>query len=132
MKLNNGDVIIFPTDTVYGIGAMITDYLGMDKIYEIKKRPKEKRLSVLCANIDDIESIAYVTEDAKRLIKNYMPGGLTLILNSKEEIRNDFDSPHKCDNIILLCYEKSGDFCHRHILADWLEENFGYKVKEYQ
>lgn len=50
----------------------------------------------------------------------------------KEEIREDFDSPHKCDNMILLCYEKSGDFCHRHVLADWLEDNFGYKVEEYK
>ena len=90
MKLNSGDVIIFPTDTVYGIGGKITDSLAMDKIYEIKKRPKEKRLSVLCASINDIESIAYVTEDAKRLIENFMPGGLTLILKSKEEIRNEY------------------------------------------
>ena len=50
----------------------------------------------------------------------------------KEEIRDDFDSPHNCNNTILLCYEKSGDFCHRHILADWLEENFEYKVEEYE
>ena len=90
MRLNKGDVIIFPTDTVYGIGAKIDDHIGMDKIYEIKHRPKEKRLSVLCADIEAISSIAYVTEDAKKLIEKYMPGGLTLILNSKEEIRNDY------------------------------------------
>lgn len=50
----------------------------------------------------------------------------------KEDIKMDFDSPNKCNNMILLCYEKSGDFCHRHVLADWLEENFGYEVKEYE
>lgn len=50
----------------------------------------------------------------------------------KKEIKEDFDSPHKCSNMILLCYEKTGDFCHRHILADWLEENFGYRVEEYE
>ena len=50
----------------------------------------------------------------------------------KEEIKQDFDSPHSCSNMILLCYEKTGDFCHRHILADWLEENFGYRVEEYK
>lgn len=49
----------------------------------------------------------------------------------KEEVRFFFESPNKCDNMILLCYEKSGDFCHRHALADWLEENFGYRVEEY-
>ncbi len=50
----------------------------------------------------------------------------------KEEIKFDLDSPHEAGNLILLCYEKPGDFCHRHVLADWLEENFGYKVKEYE
>lgn len=51
----------------------------------------------------------------------------------KEEIRFDFKEyntvEHSC---ILLCYEKPEDFCHRHILADWLEENFGYRVEEYK
>jgi len=35
------------------------------------------------------------------------------------------------ENVILLCYEKPGDFCHRHIVADWLEFNFGWRVDEY-
>lgn len=88
--LNNGDVIIFPTDTVYGIGARVNDLVALEKIYEIKKRPKEKRLAVLCASIEDIEKIAYITDDAIKLINKYMPGGLTIILKSKEEVRNDF------------------------------------------
>ena len=68
----------------------------------------------------EISDIEYVEE-----YKKYLD---TL---DKEEIRSDFDSPHKCSNMILLCYEKSGDFCHRHALADWLEENFGYRIEEY-
>jgi len=35
------------------------------------------------------------------------------------------------EDVILLCYEKPGDFCHRHIVADWLESNFGWRVDEY-
>ena len=79
MKLNNNDVIIFPTDTVYGIGAKITDTLALEKIYEIKKRPKDKRLAVLCSSLEDIESIAYLNDDAIKLINHYMPGALTVI-----------------------------------------------------
>ena len=90
MKLNKGDVIIFPTDTVYGIGAKISDIEALEKVYEIKKRPKEKRLAVLCGSIDDIEKIAVLNDDAKKLIENFMPGALTVILKSKEEFRNDF------------------------------------------
>ena len=90
MKLNNGDVIIFPTDTVYGIGARIDDLEALEKIYEIKKRPKEKRLAVLCSSIKDIDDIVYLTDDASKLISHFMPGALTVILKSKEHVRNDF------------------------------------------
>ena len=90
MKLDQGDVIIFPTDTVYGIGAKIKDTLALEKIYEIKKRPKDKRLAVLCASISDIDQIAVLNDDAKKLIDNYMPGPLTIILRSKLEYRNEY------------------------------------------
>ena len=90
MRLNNKDVIIFPTDTVYGIGARITDIEALKRIYEIKKRPKDKKLAVLCSSIADIEKIAWVNEDAKKLINQFMPGALTIILKSKEEVRNEF------------------------------------------
>ena len=52
---------------------------------------------------------------------------------NKEEVEFDFQ-PYNTEknDCILLCYEKSGDFCHRHVLADWLEENFGFKVEEFK
>ena len=90
MELNKGDVIIFPTDTVYGIGAKITDIEALEKIYEIKKRPSNKRLAVLCDSVSEIEKIAYLNDDAVKLISEFMPGALTIILKSKEEVRNDF------------------------------------------
>ena len=83
-------VIIFPTDTVYGIGTSIYDSKGMDKIYQIKKRDRSKPLAVLCANIEQIESIAYVTDEARKLINKFLPGPLTVILKSKECILETF------------------------------------------
>ena len=79
-------LIIFPTDTVYGIGCSIYDIYNIDKIYEIKKRDKSKPLACLCASLEQIESIAYVDELASKLINKYLPGGLTLVLKSKEKI----------------------------------------------
>ena len=90
MKLGKGEVIIFPTDTVYGIGAKIKDTAALEKIYEIKKRPKDKRLAVLCASVGDIEKIAIVNDEARKLIENYMPGALTIILRSKLGYRNEY------------------------------------------
>ena len=50
----------------------------------------------------------------------------------KEQIRKDLqEALREHSDIVLLCYEKTGGFCHRHILADWIEEHLGYVVKEY-
>jgi len=83
-------VLIFPTDTVYGIGASIYDKEGMDRIYKIKNRPLSKPLAVLCANLDQIEEICYLTDDARKLINKFLPGPLTVILKSKESILDTF------------------------------------------
>ena len=89
MKIKSGDVIIFPTDTVYGMGALVNDIKGQEIIYELKNRPSSKRLSILCASLEDIKKIAIVDIDAERVIKKFMPGGLTLILKTKPEIISD-------------------------------------------
>lgn len=79
-------VIIFPTDTVYGIGCSVFDKEAQKRIYEIKNRPLNKRLSVLCKDLEQIKQIAVVTSDAEKLINEFMPGGLTLVLESKKEL----------------------------------------------
>lgn len=83
-------ILIFPTDTVYGIGVSINDKEGQEQIYQIKDRPSNKRLSVLCANLEDIEKIAVLTDDAAKIINEFMPGALTIVLKSKEEIISDY------------------------------------------
>lgn len=51
---------------------------------------------------------------------------------NKQEIRDVLEElENEGKDIIFLCYEKPGDFCHRHILADWMEEHLGYVVEEY-
>ena len=50
----------------------------------------------------------------------------------KEEIRKDFkEYTVEGNDIVLLCYEKSAEFCHRHVLAEWLKEEFGWEVCEF-
>lgn len=75
------DVIIFPTDTVYGIGASIFSPKALDKIFEIKNRPTDKSLIVLCADELQLEEIVGpLSVDVKKIIDAFLPGGLTLIL----------------------------------------------------
>ena len=88
--MNKNNVIIFPTDTVYGIGASIYDKEGMDRIYKIKNRPLSKPLAVLCANLEQINEICYVSEEGKKLINKFLPGPLTVILKAKDNILSTF------------------------------------------
>ena len=84
-------VIIFPTDTVYGIGCSVFDKDSIKRIYEIKKRPYDKPLAVLCANVKQIENIAIVDEITRKLINNYLPGALTIIIPAKDNIKESMN-----------------------------------------
>ncbi len=81
-------IIIFPTDTVYGIGCQIFDVESIEKIYKIKKRDYNKPLACLCSNLEQIEKVAFVSDKALKLINEFMPGCLTLILKAKKEVED--------------------------------------------
>src|SRR5574344_1478726 len=80
-------ILIFPTDTVFGIGCSVFDKEGQARIYEIKRRPLNKQFPVLCANMEQIEQIAVVNSLAKKLIDKFFPGPLTIILKTKPEVK---------------------------------------------
>ena len=88
--IDDNELICFPTDTVYGLGAKVFDSLGQEKIMELKNRDCSKRFAVLCANLEQIESIAIVSEDAKKIINKFLPGGLTLILEAKDKTIHNY------------------------------------------
>lgn len=86
-------ILIFPTDTVYGIGTPIFDIDGINKIYEIKHRSKDKPLACLCASLKQIDDIAILSDVSKRIINKFLPGPLTLILESKPEVKEKIGYP---------------------------------------
>ncbi|MDL2246330.1 threonylcarbamoyl-AMP synthase [Methanobrevibacter sp. OttesenSCG-928-K11] len=81
-----GGVILYPTDTVYGLGANIFDKHAVKRIYSIKNRDFTKPLSVLISDSKLIPLIANLDEENEKLINNYLPGPFTFILNKKEVI----------------------------------------------
>ena len=83
--IENGGVIIFPTDTVYGIGCNPYDANAVKKIYEIKSREKIKSLPVLASSIEIVKQITIIDEFTEKIIKKYWPGPLTLILKLKDK-----------------------------------------------
>lgn len=81
--LKKEEVVAFPTETVYGLGADATSFQAVEKIFQAKGRPADNPLIVHLADRAMIPRYAEVTELAQRLIDSLMPGPLTIILKSK-------------------------------------------------
>ena len=84
--LNKNGVISVPTDTVYGICARISSKEAHDNLVKIKNRPYDKLFPVMCADKEQIKSIAVVNEKAECLIHKFMPGPITLVLPKRSEV----------------------------------------------
>lgn len=81
-------ILIFPTDTVYGIGCKFDDIISMNKILEIKKRPSNKRFSVLCASLEDALKLGEFDDYSYKVAKKYWPGALTLIVKTNDKYKS--------------------------------------------
>lgn len=84
--LLNGEVVGFPTETVYGLAIVYDSKKAFDKLYEIKNRSINKPISMMVANKDILKSVAYVDENSQKVIDSFMPGAVTIILKAKEDL----------------------------------------------
>lgn len=86
-RLLNGDVIVFPTETVYGLGALLNDEKAINKIYEIKDRKREKPLSIHLARKEQIKDFCLeINSLAESAIEKFLPGPVTLILKKNNRV----------------------------------------------
>ena len=84
--LKDGKIIVYPTDTLYGLGADIYNVGAVRKVFEIKKRPLDDPLSVAISDIDELEKIAFINSKSRQLAEAFLPGRLTLILKKRSII----------------------------------------------
>lgn len=84
--LKNGGLVVFPTETVYGLGADATDSDAAGRIYAAKGRPADNPLIVHVASADDVSRYAVETEESRRLMQVFWPGPLTVVLPARETI----------------------------------------------
>lgn len=82
--LKRGGVIVYPTETSYGLGADYTNKRAIKKIFKIKKRA-DKKLSVIVSSLFVIKKYAIIDEDAEKLVREFMPGPLTLVVKKREK-----------------------------------------------
>ena len=86
LKLQQGELISFPTETVYGLGADATNEAAVKKVYSAKGRPSDNPLIVHVSAIEEVEQyVVEVSEVASKLMETFWPGPLTLIFKVKEQ-----------------------------------------------
>jgi L-threonylcarbamoyladenylate synthase len=112
--MKKGSIIIYPTDTVYGIGVNVFDEDAILKVFSIKKRPINKPLSVCISRIEDIKLVAQMDSMTESIVRKILPGPYTIILKKNENISSLLTAGS--DNIGIripdnnLCRELSRDF----------------------
>jgi len=84
--LKNGGVIIYPTDTVYGIGCDIFNKDALERVYFIKQDAGSKLFSFICPNLKDIAKYARVSDYAYKTMKKLLPGPYTFVLPAAKEV----------------------------------------------
>lgn len=85
--IRNGDIVAFPTETVYGLGASALNENAVKKIYEAKGRPQDNPLIVHLSSKKDIKKyVKNISKTQKKLIKAFMPGPISIIFDKNEKI----------------------------------------------
>lgn len=84
--IRDGGVIAYPTETLYGLGADALNEEAVKKIFKAKGRPDNKAITVITASKDISSYVEEVTEEAQKLINEFWPGPLTLVLKKKDVI----------------------------------------------
>lgn len=83
--IKQGKIVVFPTETVYGIGTNGLDEKAVEKLYEVKQRALDKPISLLVSNMEMVNLIAKdITETEYKIMEKFFPGPLTIILKKKD------------------------------------------------
>ncbi len=116
--LKKGGLIIYPTDTVYGIGCDIFNKKAVEKILQIKNDTDSKLLSFICPNLKNIAKYANVSDYAYRTMKHLLPGPYTFILPAAKQVPKLLQSKRKTVGIRIP----------KHLVALKIVEEFGHPI----
>ena len=84
--LREGGLVAFPTDTIYGLGAMPSSYDAIQRIYSVKTRNSSNPIALLLASAQDLDGVAILPDEAQPLVRRFWPGGITLVLRKEEDL----------------------------------------------
>lgn len=91
-RINNGEIVIFPTDTIYALGCLMTNKPGIERICRIlDKKEKQAKMSLICPNISVISQYTLQIDNSVfKTMKRYLPGPYTFILKSNNYVQKFF------------------------------------------
>jgi tRNA threonylcarbamoyl adenosine modification protein (Sua5/YciO/YrdC/YwlC family) len=84
--LRRGGVIAYPTDTIYGIGCDIMNKKAIERIYQIKQKPRSRPFSFICSDLKNISQYAKVSNYAYKTMRRMLPGPYTFILKGSNQV----------------------------------------------
>lgn len=84
----SGGTIIFPTDTVYGLGCDATNISGINKVFKIKERDEKKPLAIIVRDVEMARKVACIDSKLEKALVHIWPGAVTLILRRKDKLSN--------------------------------------------
>jgi tRNA threonylcarbamoyl adenosine modification protein (Sua5/YciO/YrdC/YwlC family) len=146
-SLQNGGIIIYPTDTIYGLGCDITQPKAVEKICRIKGvDPQKAQLSFICHSLSDLSQYTKsIGTPVYRVLKSYLPGPYTFILPASKQVPKILESKKSTiglripDNTIALSIVEAlgrpilsaslpGEMVEEYTDPEWMQEKFGNQV----
>jgi tRNA threonylcarbamoyl adenosine modification protein (Sua5/YciO/YrdC/YwlC family) len=103
--LDAGEVIAYPTDTVYGLGCDLFNKKAIDRLYQIKPMPRTHQLAFICPDLSDIARYAIVDNQQYRLLRRALPGPYCFILEATREVPKIVQSKRKTVGIRVPNHE---------------------------
>ncbi|HBX25663.1 MAG TPA: threonylcarbamoyl-AMP synthase [Firmicutes bacterium] len=84
--IKNGEAICFPTETVYGIGAISNSASSFEKLVSLKRRPSDKPFTVMCSSLTQVAMLAEVDVNSIAVMQTFMPGEITILLKARKNL----------------------------------------------
>lgn len=85
-RFRAGEIIIYPTDTLYAIGCVLTNAESINRLYEIRKNPLGKATLVLVSSLEQAKEFSEIDKNQEKLLKKFWPGEFTFVLKAKENV----------------------------------------------
>lgn len=111
--LDEGGIVAFPTDTVYGVGVRLAEQAAVDRLFAIKGRAQTKAVAVLVADLAQAEELGNLGGEARRLAERFWPGALTLVVRRRVGVGADLGGDATTIGLRCPADERVREMCRR-------------------